>query len=445
MLLEIDGLSKSFGKGRHVLRALDDVHLSVGQGQAVGLVGESGSGKSTLIRCILRLTRPDSGVVNYDGVNVHAASGDNLRRFRREVQLVFQDPYVSLNPRMTVEQLVGEGVLVHKLERTAVKRRARVVEMLELVGLSASDLARYPRSFSGGQRQRIAIARALVIEPRVLVCDEPVSSLDVSVQAQVINLLQDMQRRLNLSILFVAHDLALVRHLCPYVHVLNKGVVVERGTRDTVFGSPLDPYTQSLLAAATVPDPTVSRRRRSDNVSSGLDQRPQEGSERGLEWLNALDATSLSEELLSCCPSTFWISDIVNGRPYGDVPALLKAAKDALDRLDDTDFASLVSLHARIGEKAARSDREAMWSNREQSDVLGASETDLSDLAELNRRYEATFQLRFIVFATGLSRTEIAERMLVRLKNDRRTELRIARAELTRIYALRLERLIGKD
>lgn len=262
-MLQIDHISKSFpaGRGRRVT-VLDDIALDVDAGQSVGLVGESGSGKSTIIRCALGLTRPESGRVSYSGIDVHRSSRFDTLRFRRDVQLVFQDPYASLNPRMTVEELVGEGLLVHKLARSAAERRDRVVEMLHMVGLGEEALTRYPRSFSGGQRQRIAIARALVIRPRLLICDEPVSALDVSVQAQVINLLQDMQEQLGLGILFVAHDLAVVRHLCTTIAVLEKGRIVERGPREQVFDAPQHPYTRALLEAVPIPDPDIGRARR---------------------------------------------------------------------------------------------------------------------------------------------------------------------------------------
>ncbi|HEV2517181.1 MAG TPA: ATP-binding cassette domain-containing protein [Devosia sp.] len=262
-MLQIDHISKSFSTGRDKRTVvLDDIALEIHAGQSIGLVGESGSGKSTIIRCALGLMKPDTGNVRYGGIDVHRSGRADMLAFRREVQLVFQDPYASLNPRMTVEELVGEGLLVHKLDGSASGRRRRVVEMLEMVGLGEEALGRYPRSFSGGQRQRIAIARALVIRPQLLICDEPVSALDVSVQAQVINLLQDMQRELNLGILFVAHDLAVVRHLCSTIAVLERGKIVERGTRGDIFDNPQHPYTRSLLAAVPIPDPAVGQARR---------------------------------------------------------------------------------------------------------------------------------------------------------------------------------------
>ncbi|MGB3028193.1 ATP-binding cassette domain-containing protein [Paradevosia shaoguanensis] len=263
MLLTIDRICKSYAAFPNPpARVLHEVSFGVNHGEALGLVGESGSGKSTIAKCLLALTRPEEGSITYDGIDVVNARGEDLRRFRREVQMVFQDPYGSLNPRMTAEDLIGEGLLVHGIARNSVERRSRVAEMMEMVGLNPDDMDRYPRSFSGGQRQRIAIARALVIRPRILVCDEPVAALDVSVQAQVINLLQDMQRKLNLAIIFVAHDLAVVRHLCENIVVLHKGKVVERGTREQIFGNPQNPYTQSLLAAVPVPDPALGRARR---------------------------------------------------------------------------------------------------------------------------------------------------------------------------------------
>jgi ABC-type oligopeptide transport system ATPase subunit len=264
ILLHVSKLSKTFVGRDGPVKVLDRVEIAVQPGEAVGLVGESGSGKSTIVRCALRLTRPDPGEggITYDGIDVVNAAGRDLMRFRREVQLVFQDPYASLNPRMTVEELVGEGLIVHRLEPSAARRRDRVAALLAMVGLDPDDIGRYPRSFSGGQRQRIAIARALAVEPRLLVCDEPVSALDVSVQAQVINLLQDMQAKLGLAVLFVAHDLAVVRHLCSRIAVLHRGVVVESGPREAVFDRPEHPYTRSLLDAVPVPDPALGRERR---------------------------------------------------------------------------------------------------------------------------------------------------------------------------------------
>lgn len=261
-ILEAQGLTRSFGSRRSTTRAVDDVSFSVAPGAILGIVGESGSGKSTTLRCVVGLERADAGRVLFDGVPLAGANRETQRRFRREVQMVFQDPYSSLNPRMTVEMIVGEGLDIHKMAESRQARRARVVEVLELVGLDATVLDRYPRSFSGGQRQRIAIARALAVGPRVLVCDEPVSALDVSVQAQVVNLLLEMQQQLGLAVVFVAHDLALVRHLCHDVMVMQRGVVVENGPCADVFDRPQHEYTKSLLAAIPIPDPDRDRARR---------------------------------------------------------------------------------------------------------------------------------------------------------------------------------------
>lgn len=258
-LLVIEDVSKTFHARGRAVAALDGVSLIIPEGQVAGLVGESGSGKTTLVRCVMGLQKPDRGVVDYDRIDVAAARGRMLRRFRQEVQLVFQDPSSSLNPRMTVEQLLTEGMIAHRMYATRAERRAQAAGLLESVGLSADHLARYPRSFSGGQRQRIAIARALAVRPRLLVCDEPVSSLDVSVQAQVLNLLMDMGERDGLTILLVAHDLAVIRHVCSRVAVLNRGRIVEDGPAETVFTAPADDYTRALIAAVPVPDPARRR------------------------------------------------------------------------------------------------------------------------------------------------------------------------------------------
>jgi len=261
-LLELRDVNKVFhALGREPVHALRDVDLTVEAGTITGLVGESGSGKTTIIKSIMGLEKPTSGTITYDGINIPEARGATLRRVRREVQFVFQDPTSSLNPRMTVEQLVGEGLLVHDLEPDRKRRRARVAELLMQVGLSDRDLDRYPRSFSGGQRQRIAIARALAVGPKLLICDEPVSALDVSVQAQVLNLLQDMQEELGFTVLFIAHDLAVVRQICSQVAVIQLGEIVEDGPSQTVLEHPSHPYTRALLAAVPNPDPVIARRR----------------------------------------------------------------------------------------------------------------------------------------------------------------------------------------
>lgn len=261
VLLRVDGLSKRFGRGRRAHQALEDVTFEVRQGEILGLVGESGSGKSTIIRCVVGLEKETSGSIRYDGIDpAHPRHGE-LERYRREVQMVFQDPYSSLDPRMTVRQIVEEPMLVIG-GFSARERRARVDELMHTVGLLPEHLDRYPRHFSGGQRQRIAIVRALVVGPRVLLCDEPVSALDVSVQAQVLNLLKDMQRQLDLTVLFVSHDLAVVKYLCSRIVVLNKGVIAEAGSVADIYEHPQDAYTKALLEAVPVPDPGQERARR---------------------------------------------------------------------------------------------------------------------------------------------------------------------------------------
>jgi oligopeptide transport system ATP-binding protein len=261
-LLDVRHLVKEFREGRRRLRqsppvrAVDDVSFSIEEGESFGLVGESGSGKTTTARCVLRLLEPTSGEVLFRDRNVLALSGAELRRMRRDMQMVFQDPYASLNPRMRARQIVEEPLRIHRLGSKA-ERRDRVEELFRLVGLDPAHLDRVPENFSGGQRQRIGLARALALSPSLVVADEPVSALDVSVQAQVINLLRDLQERLKLTYLFIAHDLRLVEHACTRVAVMYRGRIVETGPTDAVFRSPAHPYTRALLSAIPVPDPDV--------------------------------------------------------------------------------------------------------------------------------------------------------------------------------------------
>ncbi|MEV5072611.1 ABC transporter ATP-binding protein [Microbacterium sp. LMI12-1-1.1] len=259
--LRVEDLVKRFGRGSREFTAVDHVSFHLGAGETLGLVGESGSGKSTTVRCLMGLERPQAGSLVYNGLNLRRMTYRAERVFRSQVQMVFQDPYSSLDPRMTIGQIVSEPLRVHT-DLDAAGRRARTTEMLERVGLDPAHVKRYPRSFSGGQRQRIAIARALVVRPRVLVCDEPVSALDVSVQAQVLNLIKDMQAEFGLSVLFIAHDLAVVRYLCDRLVILEKGRVVEQGTREQVYEHPTHPYTRSLLEAVPRADPATERQRR---------------------------------------------------------------------------------------------------------------------------------------------------------------------------------------
>jgi oligopeptide transport system ATP-binding protein len=265
-LLEVKNLVKEFSRRRgilapaSVLRAVDDVSFLIDEGETFGLVGESGSGKTTTGRCILRLIEPTSGEVRFRGEDVLGFSRARLRQARRDMQIVFQDPFSSLNPRMRVGSIVEEPLIIHRVGDRS-QRKVRVTELFELVGLDPSQLARYPHQFSGGQRQRIGLARALALNPSFIIADEPVSALDVSVQAQVVNLLMDLQSRLKLTYLFIAHDLRLVRHICSRVAVMYLGRIVEMGTTEAIFAAPAHPYTRALLSAIPVPDPSVPRQR----------------------------------------------------------------------------------------------------------------------------------------------------------------------------------------
>jgi len=265
-LVEVSHLVTGFVRGGGFLRrgatvtAVDDVSFSIEEGETFGLVGESGSGKTTTGRCMLRLIEPTSGAVRFGGEDVLAFSRRRLREARRHMQIVFQDPYSSLNPRMRARQIVEEPLVIHRLgARTA--RRDRVAELFRLVGLDTAHLERYPHEFSGGQRQRIGLARALALKPSFLVLDEPVSALDVSVQAQVVNLLMDLQEQLKLTYLFIAHDLRLVEHICNRVAVMYLGKIVEMGPTSSLFASPQHAYTRALLSAIPVPDPDSPKHR----------------------------------------------------------------------------------------------------------------------------------------------------------------------------------------
>ena len=265
-LLEVQDLVKHFVRRRglmvapSVVKAVDGVSFQIDEGETFGLVGESGSGKTTTGRCILRMIEPTSGRVAFRNEDILSYSGEQMRRIRRQMQIVFQDPYSSLNPRMRACDIVEEPLVIHRMGSKA-ERRQRVVELFGLVGLDPDHLARYPHQFSGGQRQRIGLARALALEPSFIIADEPVSALDVSVQAQVVNLLMDLQHPLGLTYLFVAHDLRLVQHICSRVAVMYLGKIVEVATAADLFTSPRHPYTQALLSAIPVPDPDATRTR----------------------------------------------------------------------------------------------------------------------------------------------------------------------------------------
>ncbi|MBX3499589.1 MAG: ABC transporter ATP-binding protein [Alphaproteobacteria bacterium] len=269
-LVEVRGLQMHFPITEGIVlsrkigdvKAVDGVDFTIGRGETLGLVGESGCGKTTTGRCILRLEKPTAGQIMFDGADVAQMPRRDLTALRRRMQVIFQDPYSSLNPRMKVGDIIGEPIKVHGVEPDAAKRRERVRELLSVCGLDPKFTDRYPHEMSGGQRQRVGIARALALDPEFIVCDEAVSALDVSIQAQVVNLLEDLRERFKLTYLFIAHDLSVVRHLCHRVAVMYLGRIVEMAECDELFDNPLHPYTQALLAAVPVPDPTVEASRR---------------------------------------------------------------------------------------------------------------------------------------------------------------------------------------
>ena len=275
-LLTVRGLRMHFPVTEGIVRrrvtgevkAVDGIDFTVARGETMGLVGESGCGKTTTGRCILRLEKPTGGEILYDGQDIAGLKGKDLRSLRQRIQVIFQDPYSSLNPRMKIGDIIAEPMHVHGIEPDAKKRNARVRELLAECGLNPNFADRYPHEMSGGQRQRVGIARALAMKPEFIVCDEPVSALDVSIQAQVVNLLEDLREKFGLTYLFIAHDLSVVRHLCQRVAVMYLGRIVEMATCDDLFDAPLHPYTRALLAAVPVPDPSVEQ---------GRDFRPVQG------------------------------------------------------------------------------------------------------------------------------------------------------------------------
>jgi oligopeptide transport system ATP-binding protein len=267
VILRVENLKMYFPIKRGVfqrlvgnVKAVDDVSFNVYRGETLGLVGESGCGKTTTGRAIIRIYHPTSGRVDFDGIDMVNVKGEALRRMRRKMQMIFQDPYASLNPRMSVAGIVGEPLAIHRLA-AGQERSDRVDELLKLVGLNPGFKNRYPHEFSGGQRQRIGLARSLALNPDMIICDEPISALDVSIQAQVVNLLEELQAKLGLTYIFIAHDLSMVRHISDRVAVMYLGKIVELTDRDTLYANPLHPYTQALLSAVPVPDPYIEEKR----------------------------------------------------------------------------------------------------------------------------------------------------------------------------------------
>ncbi|KAA5808086.1 ATP-binding cassette domain-containing protein [Thermoanaerobacterium thermosaccharolyticum] len=260
VILEVKNLKKYFHVSGGILKAVDDVSFTIKRGETLGLVGESGCGKSTTGRTVIGLYEATGGSVIFDDIPVHKMNDETRRKFARKAQMIFQDPYASLNPRMTVGDIIGEGIDIHGLY-TGKERRERIYNLLELVGLNREHANRFPHEFSGGQRQRIGIARAMAIEPEFIVCDEPISALDVSIQAQIVNLLMNLQEEKGLTYLFIAHDLSMVRHISDRVAVMYLGSIAELTQSGELYTNPLHPYTQALLSAVPIPDPEVERKR----------------------------------------------------------------------------------------------------------------------------------------------------------------------------------------
>ncbi|MBL1227765.1 ATP-binding cassette domain-containing protein [Enterococcus sp. BWB1-3] len=280
LLLDVKGLKQYFNVGRpDEVKAVDDISFHIYEGETFGLVGESGSGKSTTGRSVIRLYNPTAGEIIFDGENIaDIRSKQKMQAFRREVQMIFQDPYASLNPRMKVNDIIAEGLDINHLVNNDKERTAKVEELLKVVGLDPNHASRYPHEFSGGQRQRIGIARALAVDPKFIICDEPISALDVSIQAQVVNLLQDLQKESGLTYLFIAHDLSMVKHISDRIGVMHSGKLLEMGSSDDIYNFGVHPYTESLLSAIPLPDPDYERTRKRIIYKP----QPEDGKERKL-------------------------------------------------------------------------------------------------------------------------------------------------------------------
>ena len=262
-LVEVKHLKQYFGSKKNVVKAIDDISFEIFEGETFGLVGESGSGKSTTGRALLRLYKPTEGEILFEGKDIaNLKKGKELLEFRKEAQMIFQDPYASLDGRMKVRDIIAEGIDIHGIAKTAEERDAMVDELLETVGLNKEHANRYPHEFSGGQRQRIGIARALAVNPKFIVCDEAISALDVSIQAQIVNLLKRLQKEIGLTYLFIAHDLSMVKYISDRIAVMYRGRIVELGSADCVYNNPQHPYTKSLLSAIPLPDPREEKNRK---------------------------------------------------------------------------------------------------------------------------------------------------------------------------------------
>lgn len=280
-LIEVKHLKQYFNAGRpNEVKAIDDISFDIYEGETFGLVGESGSGKSTTGRSIIRLYNPTSGEIKFYGEDISKIKHKDMLKFRREMQMIFQDPYASLNPRMKVKDIIAEGLDIHHLVKNEQERDDRVNQLLDLVGLSRDHATRYPHEFSGGQRQRIGIARALAVEPKFIIADEPISALDVSIQAQVVNLLRDIQKEQNLTYLFIAHDLSMVKYISDRIAVMHNGRLMELSTASEVYDHPLHPYTKSLLSAVPLPDPMYERNRHRKPYDDSIEH---DGKERSLK------------------------------------------------------------------------------------------------------------------------------------------------------------------